>query len=362
MFARAALSHFQKKALSMLLLLGAGIFPSSATAEDGSAAWLRYAPPTQSDLYASLSDRIAVAGDTTTDIAAAKELQTGLSSMLKRPVSLISGSYSSAGGLILLEAEDERQRLNMDELRPAGTDGTALRPEEYIIRTFPEGTRTSMVIRGGSSAGVLYGVFHVLELIASQRPLPAVDRQSPSAPIRWTDEWDNLNGTIERGFAGLSIFFDNGHVRADLTRAGQYARLLASVGINGCNINNVNADLDLLTTDHLREFARIADAFRPWGVKLALSVDLTSPQTVGNLPTFDPKDPTVIAWWDKKVDEIYTLIPDFGGFTVKADSEGRKGPSQYGRSPADAANVLARALAPHHGVVLYRGFVYNNHL
>ena len=124
----------------------------------------------------------------------------------------------------------------------------------------------------------------------------------------------------------------------------------------------MNADLDLLTTEHIKEFARIADAFRPWGVKLALSVDLTSPQTVGGLDTFDPLDPKVIAWWQKKVDEIYTLIPDFGGFTVKADSEGRKGPSQYGRTPADAANVLARALAPHHGVVLYRGFVYNNHL
>ena len=151
-------------------------------------------------------------------------------------------------------------------------------------------------------------------------------------------------------------------MRQDLTRAGEYARLLASVGINGCNVNNVNADLDLLTTEHLKEFARIADVFRPWGVKLALSIDLTSPQTVGGLDTFDPLDPKVIAWWQKKVDEIYTLIPDFGGFTVKADSEGRKGPSQYGRTPADAANVLARALAPHHGVVLYRGFVYNNHL
>ena len=119
---------------------------------------------------------------------------------------------------------------------------------------------------------------------------------------------------------------------------------LHPIGINGCNVNNVNADLDLLTTEHLKEFARIADVFRPWGVKLALSIDLTSPQTVGGLDTFDPLDPKVIAWWQKKVDEIYTLIPDFGGFTVKADSEGRKGPSQYGRTPADAANVLARAL------------------
>ena len=186
--------------------------------------------------------------------------------------------------------------------------------------------------------------------------------RAPSAAIRWTDEWDNPDGTIERGYAGPSIFFEGGHVRGDLTRVGEYARLLASVGINGCNINNVNSDLKTLSTENLQEFARVAEVFRPWGVRLALSVDLTSPQVVGNLATFDPVDPAVAAWWRAKVDEIYQLIPDFGGFTVKADSEGRKGPSQYGRSPADAANVLARALKPRGGVVLYRGFVYNNHL
>ncbi len=240
--------------------------------------------------------------------------------------------------------------------------GTALQAESYRIHFGEQDGRKDLVIEGGSPHAELYGAFHLLEEVAAQQPIPADERQSPAAPIRWTDEWDNLNGTIERGYAGRSIFFDNGHVRQDLTRAGEYARLLSSIGINGCNINNVNADLDLLTTAHLKEFARIAEVFRPWGVKLALSVDLTSPQTVGGLPTFDPLDPTVIAWWSKKVDEIYTLMPEFGGFTVKADSEGRKGPSQYGRSPADAANVLAWALAPHGGVVLYRGFVYNNHL
>ena len=176
------------------------------------------------------------------------------------------------------------------------------------------------------------------------------------------DEWDNLNGTIERGYAGPSIFFENGSVRADLTRAGQYARLLASVGINGCTINNVNADRRILDDSFIPQLARIADVFRPWGVRLAVSVDLSSPKTAGGLDTFDPLDPRVVEWWKAKVDTIYRQIPDFGGFVVKADSEGRAGPSSYGRTPADAANVIARALRPHGGVLFYRAFVYDHHL
>jgi len=139
-----------------------------------------------------------------------------------------------------------------------------------------------------------------------------------------------------------------------LTRAGQYARLLASIGINGCTINNVNAAPQILEDSFIAQVSRIADVFRPWGVQLSLSVDLSSPKVIGSLDTFDPLDPRVAEWWRKKVDEIYRSIPDFGGFVVKADSEGRLGPSTYGRTPADAANVIARALKPHGGVVFYR--------
>jgi alpha-glucuronidase len=180
--------------------------------------------------------------------------------------------------------------------------------------------------------------------------------------IRWVDEWDNANGTVERGYAGRSIFFEDGHVRDDLTQASEYARLLASVGINGCNVNNVNGAAPFLEPQMLEGLARVANAMRPWGVRLAMSVDIASPQKIGGLKTFDPLDPEVKAWWAQKVDAIYALIPDFAGFTVKADSEGQAGPASYGRSPADAANLLAHALAPHGGVVLYRAFVYNNHL
>jgi alpha-glucuronidase len=181
-------------------------------------------------------------------------------------------------------------------------------------------------------------------------------------PIRWVDEWDNADGSVERGYAGQSIFFDGGHVRKDLKPVSEYARLLASVGINGCNINNVNNSTAFLEPEMLKEVARIADAMRPWGVRVGLSVDIASPQKIGGLKTYDPVYPDVIAWWKKKVDEVYAAIPDLAGFTVKADSEGQPGPASYGRTPADAANVLANALAPHGGVVLYRAFVYNHHL
>jgi alpha-glucuronidase len=219
------------------------------------------------------------------------------------------------------------------------------------------------VIAGADARGVLYGAFHVLLGIAHGESFPAMeDTESPAAPVRWVNQWDNLNGTIERGYAGRSIFFENSSVRSDLTRAGDYARLLASVGINGCTVNNVNADPRMLTPEMIRGVARIADAFRPWGVRLSMSVASNSPQAVGGLDTFDPDDPKVAAWWKARVDEIYAAIPDFAGLVVKADSEGQPGPSQYGRTPVDAANMLAAALKPHGGVVLYRAFVYNHHL
>jgi alpha-glucuronidase len=147
-----------------------------------------------------------------------------------------------------------------------------------------------------------------------------------------------------------------------LTRVREYARLLASVGINGCAINNVNADSRLLQEDFLPQLARIAEAFREWGIRISLAIDLSSPKVIGGLDTFDPLDPRLIEWWREKVNTIYRQIPDFGGFVVKADSEGRPGPSAYGRTPADAANVIARALKSHGGIIFYRAFVYDHHL
>ncbi len=323
---------------------------STLRAEDGSAAWLRYAP-VQAARYDTLPSRIVVRGQSAVERNAADELARGLSGMLGRRFEVSADTSADAGraDAIVLAADAGAE---------GAPKGSEERPERYRIRV----ARHRVTIMGDSPRAELYGVFHLLEEVGAERAIPEDETQTAAAAIRWSDEWDNMDGSIERGYAGSSFFFEGGHVRRDLGRAAEYARLLASVGINGCNVNNVNADLDLLTSEHLVEFARIAEVFRPWGVRLALSVDLTSPQVVGGLPTFDPQDPRVIAWWAAKTDEVYRLIPDFGGFTVKADSEGRKGPAQYGRSPADAANVLARALAPHGGVVLYRGFVYNNHL
>jgi alpha-glucuronidase len=250
-------------------------------------------------------------------------------------------------------------QAEIEAWRPRSIQTRTLAHDAY--RLYRDGN--FLVIVGGDDRGVLYGAFALLREIAEQHSLTTLDQGSaPWAAIRWTNEWDNPNGTIERGYAGPSIFFEDGKVRADLSRAAAYARLLGSVGIDGCTINNVNADISLLRPENLKDIARIANVFRPYGVRLSLSVDMSSPEGIGGLKTFDPLDPQVAAWWQAKIDEIYAAIPDFGGVVIKADSEGRVGPSKYGRSPADAANVVARALRSHGGIVLYRGFVYNNHL
>jgi alpha-glucuronidase len=350
----------RRYAWAVLLLVVTTIGIVAAHADDGHQGWLRYAPISHPEQYRNLPSTIVLVGDTVADRAAAAELQRGLTSMLGRPFTVANPSA--------LSDEDRRDVILLTSAgaldRIATIDQTAspVTGDGFQIRFAVEDGHTQLLLLGGQPQSELYAVFHLLEEIAMQADIPANERQSPSAPIRWVNQWDNFDGSIERGYAGRSIFFDNGQVRTDLTRVSEYGRLLASIGINGCTVNNVNANLHTLDTPMLKQLARIADAFRPWGVQMSLAVDLSSPQVVGGLATFDPLDPGVIAWWQSKVDEIYKLIPDFAGFVVKADSEGRAGPSQYGRTPAEAANVLARALKPHHGIVLYRGFVYDHHL
>jgi len=349
----------QQRAGLVFGILLTGIFLSNLLyAESGEQAWLRYAEldAKAAQQYESLPAVAVVLDDSAVLKTAQTELVRGIRGMLDR--TLREESKMPQEPAIVLGTLEEVQQLD-PAFKPAHKlDADGFWITKARVHGFP-----SIVVVGGNDRGVLYGAFALLSKIAQNESLATLnDLQQPYAPIRWVDQWDNPNGTIERGYGGPSIFFQNGSVRSDLTRAGEYARLLASIGIDGCNINNVNADLGTLKDDFIPQLARVADVFRPWGVKLSISIDLSSPKVIGGLGTFDPLDPKVVAWWKDKVDEIYKQIPDFGGFTVKADSEGRLGPSSYGRTPADAANMLAQALKPHGGVLFYRAFVYNHHL
>ena len=321
----------------------------------GDPAWLSYKAVESAIVFpGGIPDTVVELGNSMLEDSAAKELSVGWRGMLQHEPRIVRAESSDRQREVVLGTQAE-----INAWRPHATPTVSLIHDGYRLYR----DKDALVIEGGDDRGVLFGTFALLREIAQQHSLTKLDEGSaPWAAIRWTNEWDNPNGTIERGYAGPSIFFENGKVRADLSRAAAYARLLSSVGIDGCTINNVNADLNLLRPENLHEIARIADVFRPYGVRLSLSVDMSSPQAIGGLKTFDPLDPEVATWWKTKMDEIYAVIPDFGGVVIKADSEGRVGPSKYGRTQSDAANVVARALKPHSGVVLYRGFVYNNHL
>jgi len=288
-------------------------------AESGHDAWLRYSPT-------GSAPGITVVGNSALLESARQELMRGF----RTP---------TAQAIVL------------------GGTAAKLKPDGYELKT----VGGKIVITGADDRGVLYGAFALLRKVALGESVAKLDEQSePRVPVRWVNHWDNLDGSIERGYGGRSIFWDNGAARADLSRVKDYGRMLASLGINGASINNVNVNPRILEPDFLPEIVRIADTLRPWGVRTVLSVDFGSPQKVGGLDTFDPLDPEVIAWWAAKTDEIYRAVPDLGGFIVKADSEGRVGPSVYARTHADAANVVARALKPHGGLIFYRGFVYDN--
>src|ERR1035441_8139667 len=339
----------------LLPLLATGFLPAQEASGSGEPAWLAYRPVNSAAVFPDgVPDTVAVLGSGALEGSASHELALGWRGMLQRGPRIVTGASEGLKRAVVIgtKAEVIAWRASAHGGRPLAPDSYRLYRDGYVL-----------IVEGGDERGVLYGSFALLRLIAEEHSLAALDESSsPADSIRWTNEWDNPNGTIERGYAGPSIFFENGKVRADLSRAAAYARLLSSVGINGCTINNVNANIDLLRPENLADIARIANVFRAYGVRLSLSVDMSSPQALGGLKTFDPLDPQVAAWWKNKVEEIYRVVPDFGGVLIKADSEGRPGPSRHGRPPADAANVVARALHPHGGVVLYRGFVYNNHL
>ena len=327
--------------------------------ETGHDAWLRYTSiddPNARQTYEELPATVVALDSSPVFTTAQNELSRGVRGMLGRTLRIQAKLPDE--NCILLGTLDRVKQVMPDLTLPQ-----TLAEDAYILKTTTAKGHSMVLITAPNDRGVLYGTFALLRKLALHEEIDHFDEQStPYVPIRWTNEWNNLNGTIERGYAGRSIFFEADNVVPDLTRAGDYARLLASVGINGCTVNNVNANPRAITTEFLPQLARIADVFRPWGVRLSVSVDFSSPKMIGHLDTFDPLDPKVAEWWKEKADELYRAIPDLGGILLKADSEGRVGPSTYHRTHADAANVIARALKPHGGVLIYRGFVYNHHM
>jgi alpha-glucuronidase len=222
---------------------------------------------------------------------------------------------------------------------------------------------TATSVQANTELGILYGTY---ELLRCQQTGEPIDKEAcnPSYGLRMLNHWDNLDGTIERGYAGLSIFWGKGKNLSMPTGQEkllwkEYARANASIGINGTVLNNVNASQDMLTADILKRVKVIAEVLRPYGIKVYLSIKFSSPAMIGGLKNSDPLSPEVAKWWKEKSKEIYSLIPDFGGFLVKANSEGQPGPQDYGRTHADGANMLASALKPYGGIVMWRAFVYS---
>lgn len=228
--------------------------------------------------------------------------------------------------------------------------------EGYTIRT----SEGKTVLEAATEQGLLYATYHLLRLQAEGADCTRLDiQEKPAFDIRVLNHWDNLDGTIERGYAGRSLWKWEELTDSVSARYREYARANASVGINGTVLNNVNASPEILSTDYLQKVRKLADVFRPYGIKVYLSVNFASPMKLGGLSTADPLDEEVARWWKEKVQEIYGLIPDFGGFLVKANSEGQPGPCDYGRTHAEGANMLAEALKPYGGIVMWRAFVYS---
>ncbi|MEG3146676.1 alpha-glucuronidase family glycosyl hydrolase [Sphingomonas sp. RT2P30] len=321
-----------------------------ACAEDGYDLWLRYRPLPAAQAAALRAQAVVVRGDSATLRAAAAELRRGLSG--------ISGSSAivqpaRATRKVVLATTDDRAVAAL-RLPIAG-----LGDEGYLVRTLTLDGRRVTLITGNTDHGVLYGSFALLRWLQQGHALAGVDLLStPKIKLRVLDHWDNLDRSVERGYAGQSLW--DWWTLPDYRdpRYTDYARANAAIGINGTVLNNVNAKADSLTAPYIAKAAALADIFRPYGIKVYLTARFTAPIELGGLKTADPLDPEVAAWWRAKADQIYRAIPDFGGFLVKANSEGQPGPRDYARNHADGANMLAAALAPHGGVVIWRAFVY----
>src|SRR6188474_2376151 len=340
----------RKRILIILIIL-----PALLKAEDWYDLWLRYKKISNNSLLDQYKKQITspvVFGSSPTIAIIKTELTqafsglTGISyKILSSPdksSKFIAGTVSSSTVISSI--------ITKDEMNNIGNEG-------FIIKTRPGKT----IITANTDIGVMYGIFHFLRQMQTQQSLLNLNIISaPKIKLRILNHWDNLNRTVERGYAGFSIW--DWHKLPDFIdkRYIDYARENASIGINSTVLTNVNANAVVLTKPYLEKVKALADLFRPYGIKVYLTARFSAPIEIGKLKTADPLNDTVQLWWKQKAKEVYELIPDFGGFLVKANSEGQPGPQDYKRTHADGANMLAEALAPHHGIVMWRAFVYSS--
>ncbi len=334
----------------------------SLSDEDGYDLWLRYRKTDDAARLTQYRDaikRAVVLGASATAEIIRRELARALPVMLDRAVPILDQPDNDA---LIVGTVDELKTIGVsipqNDSRNLGDDG-------FIITSNLQSSISDLriIIAANSASATLTGAFHFLRLLQTHQDIRALDISSrPRIRRRILAHWDNLDGSIERGYAGRSLWNWDELPKTIDPRYHDYARAGASIGINGTCLNNVNADSKSLTTEYLEKAAALADAFRPYGIRVYLSLPFAAPIRLGGLRTNDPRDPAVAAWWQRKVDEIYRLIPDFGGFQVKVNSEGQPGPHDYGATHADGANTLADALAPHGGIVLWRAFVYDTNV
>lgn len=324
--------------------------------EDGYRLWLRYEPVDSragAD-YRKVVRQIFVSGNSPTGDVIRRELERAMPALLGTAVPL--REEITAGSLFIGTPQNSKvisALCGTAELQALGDEG-------FVLRSGSVQNMPVTVIAANSDIGALYGSFHLLRLMQTGRSIARLDVvERPRLQLRLVNHWDNPNGSIERGYAGRSLWQWNELPEKLSPRYADYARACASIGMNGAVINNVNASGQILATENLRKVAALAAVWRPYGVRMYLSANFAAPQRLGGLATADPLDATVAAWWRAKADELYQLIPDFGGFLVKANSEGQPGPKTYGRTHAEGANCLADALAPHNGKVIWRAFVYD---
>jgi len=343
-----------------LFLLIIFLFSLPLFAQEDYKLWMRYDKVDDSTLlseYQSHIQGIVALGNSETIQVSSKELSEGLSGLLGS--SILLKQNTDLENMVVIGSKSSLSEKIQDKL---GEAFESINKEGYLIKTIELNGRKQIVISANTDVGVLYGTFNFLRLLQTNQSIKNLNIvDSPKISLRMLNHWDNLDGTVERGYAGFSLW--NWHKLPEYIdqRYIDYARANASIGINGTVITNVNADALVLTPLYLKKVAALAKAFRPYGLKVYLTARFSAPIEIGKLKTADPKDISVINWWKAKTKEIYDVIPDFGGFLVKANSEGQPGPQDYGRNHVDGANMLADAVAPFGGLVMWRAFVYSEH-